>query len=228
MGKFKLWRSQNEETKKENSMAMIICPDCNSEMSDQATNCPKCGKPTKRPVGFLLGFGILLLPVIFAWFTLRKGHSTLAKIISFGYLALTIIIALAMPSLEETNSAIPETSYSEEATSDISEPTEQIMEVNIHDILSAYQNNEVGADNKYKGHLVQVTGLIAEVKKDIMDNLYVTLGTGEEFEIPQVQAFFDDSMNNQLGELQKGRQLTVICRIDGLMMNVLAQDCIIK
>lgn len=209
-------------------MAMITCPDCNNEMSDQASNCPKCGKPAKRSVGFLLGLGIFLLPIIFVWFTLRKGHSTLARVISFGYLALGIIIALAMPDIENRKSTMPRTSYSEETTNSVPEPTEQIMQVNIHDILSAYKSNEVGADNKYKGNLIQVTGRIEDIKKDLMDNLYVTLGTGAQFEIPQIQAFFDDSMNNQLGELQKGRKLTVICRVDRLMMNVLARDCIIK
>ena len=61
-----------------------------------------------------------------------------------------------------------------------------------------------------------------------MDNLYVTLGTGAQFQIPEIQAFFDDSMNNQLGQLRKGSKLTVVCRVDGLMMNVLAKDCVIK
>jgi predicted nucleic acid-binding Zn ribbon protein len=28
-------------------MALITCPDCNSEISDQATSCPKCGFPIK-------------------------------------------------------------------------------------------------------------------------------------------------------------------------------------
>lgn len=40
------------------------------------------------PVSFLLGVGILFLPFIFAWFTLRKGHTTGAKIISFLWMVL--------------------------------------------------------------------------------------------------------------------------------------------
>ena len=44
----------------------------------------------------------------------------------------------------------------------------------------------------------------------------------------EIQAFFDDSMKRQLGTLKKGSQLTVVCRVDGLMMNVLAKECVIK
>lgn len=40
----------------------------------------------KRSVSFLLGVGILLMPYIFAWFTLRKGHSALSRLVSFGWL----------------------------------------------------------------------------------------------------------------------------------------------
>ena len=207
-------------------MPMITCPDCNNEMSDAAPVCPKCGRPNSnapvksKPVGFLLGIGIFFLPLIFSWFTLRKGHTTKAKIVSFGWLVLCLAIIASQDGNKSNNS------------SSIATPTEakveQIMQVNIHEILSAYKNNEVGADNKYKGKNIQVTGKIGDIKKDILDNLYVTLGTGARFEIPQIQAFFDDSMNNQLGQLSKGRQLTIIGRVDGLMMNVLLRDCIIK
>ena len=208
-------------------MPMITCPDCSKEMSDSAPACPSCGKPNanapaeERSVGILLGIGILFIPLIFAWFTLRKGHTTKAKIISFVWLVLSLVI---VGSQDGTNSS----SSSASSTAPISAPAETVMQVSIRDILSAYEGNEVGADNKYKGNIIQVTGIISSVKKDIMDNLYVTLGTGAQFQIPEIQAFFDDSMNNQLGQLRKGSQLTVICRVDGLMMNVLAKDCVIK
>ena len=42
---------------------------------------------SQRKVGLLLGVAIFLIPIIFSWFLLRKGHSTLARIISFGWLA---------------------------------------------------------------------------------------------------------------------------------------------
>lgn len=40
----------------------------------------------RRTVGFLLGTGIFLLPYFFAWFTLRRGHSVLSRVVSFGWL----------------------------------------------------------------------------------------------------------------------------------------------
>jgi len=50
-----------------------------------------------RKVGFLLGVGIVFLPIVFAWFLLRKGHSTLARVLGFGWLGLLVIAALNTP-----------------------------------------------------------------------------------------------------------------------------------
>ncbi|MCF8118803.1 MAG: hypothetical protein K9L83_01210 [Deltaproteobacteria bacterium] len=218
-------------------MPMIKCPDCNSEMSSEASNCPKCGKPNPeakssvRPVGFLLGIGIFFMPLIFSWFTLRKGHTTKAKVISFIWFGLCLAGVFGMQSADQAPTvASLSTDTSEVAKADpsVKSKEDQVMEVNIRDILSAYENNEVGADNKYKGKKIQVTGKVGEIKKDVLDNLYVTLGTGAEYELPQIQAFFADSMNNELGNLQKGQSLTVVGTVDGLMMNVIVNDCIIK
>lgn len=46
----------------------------------------------KRKVGILLGIGIFLLPIVFAWFTLRRGHSTLSRVVSFVWLALISMV----------------------------------------------------------------------------------------------------------------------------------------
>lgn len=79
-------------------MPMINCPECKKDMSDSAVACPNCGKPNervapvKRSVSFLLGLGIFFIPLLFSWFTLRKGYSAAARGLSFTWLALSIVI----------------------------------------------------------------------------------------------------------------------------------------
>lgn len=43
-----------------------------------------------RKVSTPLGIGIFLIPLIFSWFTLRKGHSRFARILSFVWLVATM------------------------------------------------------------------------------------------------------------------------------------------
>ena len=51
----------------------------------------------------MLGVGILFFPYIFAWFTLRKGHSQGSKVLSFGWLATLLLVGFlgGDPSPEE-------------------------------------------------------------------------------------------------------------------------------
>lgn len=217
-------------------MAIVACPDCSKDISDAAPSCPNCGRPNAsgsgnqgrdfnapvvRPVGLLLGLGILLLPIIFAWFTLGRGRTSKARVLSFGYL----ILSIALFSLQGEHEAKKTDSTSSYSAAQTTAPSETATPVAIGQLLGDYRNNEVAADNRYKGKLVKLSGLVGDIKKDITNSLYVTLGTGSQFEIPMVQAFFDDGMNQQLGQLKKGQKLTISCRVKGLMMNVLLEDC---
>ena len=49
---------------------------------------------TQKPVSMLLGIGIFLFPIIFAWFTLRQGYSTVSRAISMVWM---IIYVFALP-----------------------------------------------------------------------------------------------------------------------------------
>ena len=51
----------------------------------------------ERHVDFWLGLGIILMPYVFAWFTLREGHTKKARVISFiwlGFFVLEMLVAL--------------------------------------------------------------------------------------------------------------------------------------
>ena len=41
-----------------------------------------------RSIGFFLGLGILFLPYVFSWLTLRRGYSSLSRRIAFGWMCL--------------------------------------------------------------------------------------------------------------------------------------------
>jgi len=100
--------------------------------------------------------------------------------------------------------------------------------VDISTILSSYKNNEVGGDNKYKGRPVQVSGVVFEIKKDILDKPYIILCPTHKRSYPAMHALFDSSANNKLAALNKGDSVVVAGVVDGLMFNVLLKDCELK
>jgi putative nucleic acid binding protein len=96
------------------------------------------------------------------------------------------------------------------------------------DLINDYKANEIAADQRYKGRVVQVSGAVDSIGKDIMDSMYLTLSSGEEFGLTSVQCFFNDSAGASLARLQKGERVTVICVCDGKFGNVILKDCALR
>lgn len=103
--------------------------------------------------------------------------------------------------------------------------TEAPRPVDIGTLLGEYGSNEVRADATFKGHIIQTTGVVSNVGKDLLDTIYVTLGTGQRYEPRTVQCFFDNVHAKRVASLSKGDHVTVRGRVDGLMMNVQMKDC---
>ena len=99
------------------------------------------------------------------------------------------------------------------------------LRVDLNDLLSEYKDNEVRADGQFKGKLIRTTGIVGDVKKDILDDVYITLGTGQMFEIPVVQCFVKKDQVTRAAGLSKGDKVTVRGKVNGLMMNVLVKEC---
>ena len=102
--------------------------------------------------------------------------------------------------------------------------TEPVLSVNSKTLYKDYSNNEIAADDKYKGKIIQVNGTIRDIGNDIMDDAYVTL-IGDEF-FGDIQCYFNDKLN--VVDLKKGQRITVVGYCDGLFMNVLLKNCILK
>lgn len=92
-------------------------------------------------------------------------------------------------------------------------------------IVREYEQNEVAADNKYKGKTIRIDARIADIGKDLLDSMYITLRMPSEWDLRTVQCFFDDKHSSEIANLRKGQRITVQGTVDGLMMNVLLKDC---
>ena len=91
-------------------------------------------------------------------------------------------------------------------------------------LYKEYNANEIAADEKYKGKIIEVTGVIRDIGNDIMDNAYITL-VGDEY-FGDIQCYFNEK--SVVAKLSKGKRITVIGSCSGLMMNVQINNCIVK
>ena len=130
---------------------------------------------------------------------------------SLTFFSILFFSILALASLE--NDAPP-----------INSETKPVLKVTSKTLYKEYNNNEIAADDKYKGKIIQVRGTIRDIGKDIMDEAYISL-IGDDF-FGDVQCFFPDK--SYLLNLKKGQRVNVIGYCDGLFMNIILQNCIIK
>ncbi|QRN97412.1 hypothetical protein JRI60_52205 [Archangium violaceum] len=178
-------------------MAVVKCKQCGGEVAPNAAACPQCG--AARPRGVSTGKVLAIVGV------------------SLG--ALCFIPCLIGGVVSAFNGG------STSAARASLRPTEAAKSVDIRTLLSEYRDNEVRADANYKGRIIETTGIVDDVKRDIVDQIYVTVGTGRQIEIPVVQCLFDDAHVQKAASLSKGARVTVRGRVDGLLMNVVVREC---
>lgn len=131
-------------------------------------------KPSKGVT--LLSYSLLLCAGLFTWSAFTKDTATAEK-------------SAEVPRVEPTPAAPTEPS-----PAPVVEPEKpkarRGFKISAATLIAAYEANEVAADEKFKGKLIEVTGVIDSIAKDIMGDLYVTLGSGKDFEVAHVQAMF--------------------------------------
>lgn len=99
------------------------------------------------------------------------------------------------------------------------------MKVSASELFQDYKSNEVAADEKYKGKMLEVTGTVHSIGKDIVNTIYVTLEGGGRFEIMSVQCYFSDKHKSEAAQLSKGQTITVRGRCEGKFGNVHIKKC---
>jgi len=91
----------------------------------------------------------------------------------------------------------------------------------------AYQANEVAADDDFKGKLLEVTGEVAKIDKDFMDDIVVNLRSGNQF--MATHAYVEDSEKSAAKHLSKGDTVTLRCTGGGMIIgSPVLRDCTFK
>jgi len=95
--------------------------------------------------------------------------------------------------------------------------------VTAQELIDDYKRNEIEADSRYKGHVLEVGGRIGGIHKDIADNPYITLQSGRQREFREVQCWL--ASVDRTSDLKPSDSVTVRGIGAGLMGNVLLRPC---
>ena len=179
------------------------CQKCGTEHNNNF--CPNCGNPVNSPK------------------KKRKNSNTviivLASVISFiGLYILLFSIGSAMN--EDANNSEGLSSPSQTSS------TENPIEVSAQDLWDAFEENEIAAEEKYKGKLIKITGIVSDINsKDFLTDDNILLEVDGTY-WGCVQCNFNSANAKAIANVQKGKKVTIIGTCGDLStFNVMINHC---
>jgi len=131
------------------------------------------------------------------------------------------------PEFEENQETEPETELTE-----VPEPEPEIgppdMELTVEEILKAYEEDDIAANEKFVDKILRVRGMVSMIDiKDKLDIHYIRIigGAGDPWQ--SLQCMFDKKHSSALGELEKGQTVTAQGRYNGSVIAIRMVDCVL-
>lgn len=95
--------------------------------------------------------------------------------------------------------------------SETKEESIEYVEVTSTELIAAYNENQVKCKQDYGDKDIKVTGTVMNVGTDVLDNVYVCLGSDTEFTLVGIQCYAkDEDTESKIAELKEGDVITVV------------------
>lgn len=104
-------------------------------------------------------------------------------------------------------------------------PARPDARVSARELIDRYVQNEIAASRDFEGRYVEVDGVIEIISRDLLNDAYITLGTGRPADFRSVQCMFEENATEPLRELRKGQRVKIRGFVGGLMMNLVVRRC---
>ena len=93
-------------------------------------------------------------------------------------------------------------------------PKAELVKVSAEQMLKDYESNELAADKKYKGKLIQVTGTVEKIDSELFssDEYILRISNGNEYSFLTVNC--NDMGQDELSTLTVGNQVTAVGMFD--------------
>lgn len=117
----------------------------------------------------------------------------------------------------------PDDTPAERAATAPTQAPAPLSEITAAALMLAYEANELAAQRDYEDQIMLVSGTVESIGDTILGAPFVTLETET---IWSVQAMFErDRDEGILADLTQGQPLTVRCRVDGKLGNIILREC---
>jgi hypothetical protein len=105
--------------------------------------------------------------------------------------------------------------------------TPGVIEINVVQLYQEYNANQLVANAKYKGKILNVSGMVNDIDTGLTDTPYVMLGSGQL--LSAVQCTFSKQDVSMLAQLSRGQSLRIQGKCDGVFITgVVLSSCVIQ
>lgn len=100
------------------------------------------------------------------------------------------------------------------------------IEITAQQLCSKYDENEVRADEIYKGRTLVITGRVDSISKDFTNDMFVSLNTS--YNCLYVRGGIASDQKENMKAISKGDKITIRCTGAGLIINSpMAENCVL-
>jgi hypothetical protein len=135
----------------------------------------------------------------------------IAVIVSGVYIIKTITKPTKWPTYQSMRDATPDPESGPRPRMN-----ETPISVSAYELGRAYQENEIAADQQYKGRMLSVHGDVRSIGKGAFGGLYVTIDSGSGAR--DIMCRFGKGGESKLATLRRGDTITVVGRCEGESM----------
>lgn len=139
----------------------------------------------------------------------------------FWVIVVIVVLAIAGSSSENNQPVTVKTPAQNQPEQKV-----EAIKLKAETLRQAYKANEVNGDNLYKGKLVEISGTVDSIGKDVMKEAYITFETPESVSFDKVQCMFNQTEEAGLAQLKKGQSITVQGTVSGATIgSVIVKNC---
>lgn len=180
------------------------CKECSKEVSEDAKKCPHCGKDLRN------------------WFMRHKVITFIGC-----FIIIAIIGNVAGGNQKASTSIATQSQQAQKLQEEQNKTQEEIIAISSEDLAKAFKDNEIKANNQYRDKIAKITGKVKDIG-EALGYTYIILSSGKDFEITDIQCFFDDKNEiSKIANLNKGDIVSVEGQIEGKSLNVSVKKCTI-
>ncbi len=192
---------------------MKFCDNCGSKLDDQQKFCPNCGKSLNANVVQ----------------TVNKNSSEFSILRVFAGVVVAIVLIVGFviyrANIDDIYGDSDDYDYSDSVDNSSAKEPDYVLTSG--ELIKEYKENAISADNKYKGKIVEVTGKIDSIDKDILNDEYISL-SGDDGIFDYIQCYIAKSDISKISNYKVGDSITIVGKVDDYNLDLSMKNGKIK